>query len=219
MWADGEAWNFGNGWDPGLPEYNYVREVDYGSAAALLVRSEVWQAVGGFDERYAPGYYEDADLCFAARDLGWRVMYEPKAVVVHVEGGTMGTDEAVGGKRYQVVNRPKFVEKWSEALKDQVADPAWERAHEASDRNRGPAVLVIDHRVPAPDRDAGSQRMWRILEAFRELGCRVTLLPDDGHANEPYTSRLQSIGVEVLTGPIVVPERIAGLAPACRWRC
>ena len=78
VWADGEAWNFGNGWDPGLPEYNYVREVDYGSAAALLVRSEVWQAVGGFDARYAPGYYEDADLCFAARDLGWRVMTSPR---------------------------------------------------------------------------------------------------------------------------------------------
>jgi GT2 family glycosyltransferase/SAM-dependent methyltransferase/glycosyltransferase involved in cell wall biosynthesis len=211
VWREGEAWNFGNGEDPGQPEYNYVREVDYCSAAAMLVRAELWQAVGGFDKRYAPGYYEDADLCFAAREQGWRVMYEPKALVMHVEGGAMGTDEAVGGKRYQVINRPKFVDKWREALKDQAADPAWEHAHAASDRCPGPVVLVVDHRVPAPDRDAGSQRMWRILEAFKELGCRVTLLPDDGNPNEPYTSKLQAMGVEVLAGPIVVPERIAGL--------
>ena len=70
VWRDGSAWNFGRGEDPSLPEFNYVREVDYGSAAALLVRSEVWRAVGGFDERYAPAYYEDTDLCFAARALG-----------------------------------------------------------------------------------------------------------------------------------------------------
>ena len=211
VWQEGVAWNFGNLQDHGKPEYNYVREVDYGSAAALLVRSEVWRAVGGFDERYAPGYYEDADLCFAARDLGWRVLYEPKALVMHVEGGAMGTDPSVGGKRYQRINQPKFVEKWSEALKDQVAHPAWERAHAASDRCRGPVVLVVDHRVPAPNRDAGSQRMWRILKAFKELGCRVTLLPDDGRAAEPYTSKLQGMGIEVLAGPIVVPERIAGM--------
>jgi len=211
VWREGQAWNFGNGQDPAQPEYNYVREVDYGSAASLLVRSEVWRAVGGFDERYSPGYYEDTDLCFAARALGWRVLYEPRALVMHVEGAAMGTDESAGGKRHQPINREKFVDKWREALEHQVAQPAWERAHAASDRCRGPVVLVVDHRVPAPDRDAGSQRMWRILEAFRELGCRVTLLPDDGVASEPYTSDLQAMGVEVLAGPIVVPERIAGL--------
>ena len=32
---------------------------------------------GGFDERFAPMYYEDADLCFEARERGLRVMYEP----------------------------------------------------------------------------------------------------------------------------------------------
>ncbi len=211
VWQEGVAWNFGNGQNPWNPEYNYVREVDYGSAAALLVRAEVWRALGGFDERYAPGYYEDADLCFAARELGWRVMYEPKALVMHHEGGSMGTDEKVGGKRHQAINQPKFAAKWRAALADQVAGPAWERAHRASDRSRGPSVLVVDHRVPAPDRDAGSQRMWRMLQSFKELGCRVTLLPDDGQAIEPYTSKLQGMGIEVLAGPIVVPERIAGL--------
>ena len=37
-------------------------------------------------------YYEDTDLCFEARERGLRVLYEPAAVVVHVEGATAGND-------------------------------------------------------------------------------------------------------------------------------
>jgi O-antigen biosynthesis protein len=210
VWREGIPWNFGRGEDPANPEYNYVRDVDYGSAAALLVRADVWRAVGGFDERFVPGYFEDTDLCFAARAHGWRVVFEPNAVVVHVEGGAMGTDETAGLKRHQQLNQPKFAEKWRDALRDQPGDPAWKRAHMASDRRREPCVLVVDHRVPTPDRDSGSLRMWRMLEGFVELGCRVSFLPDDANAPEPYTSRLQGMGVEVLAGQVVVPERVAG---------
>jgi GT2 family glycosyltransferase/SAM-dependent methyltransferase len=211
VWRDGVPWNFGRGRDVRMAEYNYAREVDYGSAAALLVRAEVWQAAGGFDERFVPGYFEDADLCFTARALGWRVMYEPKAVVLHVEGGSMGVDESAGLKRFQEINRPKFVEKWHDALQEQPGNASLERAHMASDRRRGPCVLVVDHHVPTPDRDAGSLRMWHILEGLLEMGCRVTFLPDDSDPMEPYTSRLQGMGVEMLVGPVVVPERVAGL--------
>jgi GT2 family glycosyltransferase/SAM-dependent methyltransferase/glycosyltransferase involved in cell wall biosynthesis len=211
VWRGGVPWNYGNGMEAHQPEYNYVREVDYGSAAALLVRSELWEAAGGFDERYAPGYFEDADLCFTARSLGWRVLYEPRAVVLHHEGGTMGTDTSVGGKRHQELNQPKFAEKWRAELEKQPADPSWENAHLASSRTRGPFVLVVDHRIPSPDRDSGSLRMWSILEALLELGCRVVFLPDDHQPVEPYSTRLRGIGVEVLDGPVVVPERIAAM--------
>jgi GT2 family glycosyltransferase len=57
-------------------------EVSFGSGAALLVRREAWDAVGGFDERYFM-YYEDIDLCLRANahgvptmiDAGWRVRH------------------------------------------------------------------------------------------------------------------------------------------------
>ncbi len=211
VFSDGSGWNFGRGRDPDGPEFNYMREVDYGSAACLLVRAEVWRELGGFDERYLPMYYEDTDLCFAAREAGHSVVYEPRAAVHHVEGATAGTDTDSGGKRFQELNRAKFTEKWASRLAaDQLPASPW-AVRRASDRNRGPHVLVIDHRVPSPDRDSGSVRMWELLKALLELGCRVTFLPDNHLRWEPYSDGLQSMGVEVLYSPFSVPAEIAAI--------
>jgi GT2 family glycosyltransferase/glycosyltransferase involved in cell wall biosynthesis/SAM-dependent methyltransferase len=211
VWHGGKPWNYGRGHDAGAPEYNYVREVDYGSAAALLVRADLWRDAGGFDERFAPGYFEDADLCFTARELGWRVMYEPQAVVVHVEGGAMGTDTASGGKRHQELNQPKFAAKWSAALQKQPTDACHENAFLASNRRSGPHVLVVDHRVPAPDRDSGSLRMWNMLENLRELGCCVSFMPDDGSPYEPYGRELQARGIQLLYGSPPIGPHLAAM--------
>jgi GT2 family glycosyltransferase/glycosyltransferase involved in cell wall biosynthesis len=215
VWRDGEPWLFGHGHSADAPEYNYVREIDYGSAAALLVRGEAWRAAGGFDTRFDPCYFEDTDLCFTARRLGWRVLYEPRATVVHVAGATMGTEPSVGYKRYQQWNQPKFIEKWSAALQRQPERSAEDTAL-SSDRRDGPQVLVIDHRVPTPDRDSGSLRMWSILTNLLELGCRVAFLPDDLQPLEPYSSRLRGMGVKVLDGPVAVPAHVASLSSRLR---
>jgi O-antigen biosynthesis protein len=200
VFRDGSGWNFGNGGDPAFHEFNYVREVDYGSAACLLVRRDAWEQVGGYDERFTPMYYEDVDLCFGLRANGWRVLYEPTASVIHHEGATAGTDLSSGSKRFQDLNRPKLVEKWrAELERDQLPhDPR--NVRRASNRAPGPHVLVIDHRVPMPDHDAGSLRMLRLVETLLSLGCRVTFAPDDMCAHHPYTSDLQARGVDVLYG-------------------
>src|SRR5208282_292494 len=70
VWKDGSAWNYGRNQDPRLPEYNYVKDADFVSGASIAVPREIWDEVGGFDERYAPAYYEDTDLAFTIRSHG-----------------------------------------------------------------------------------------------------------------------------------------------------
>ncbi|HVJ97475.1 MAG TPA: glycosyltransferase family 2 protein [Acidimicrobiia bacterium] len=66
--------------DPGRP-----RMVDWVSGAAVWLRRDALDAVGGWDERYFM-YCEDLDLCWRVRGAGWTIAYEPDGVVVHVQG-------------------------------------------------------------------------------------------------------------------------------------
>jgi N-acetylglucosaminyl-diphospho-decaprenol L-rhamnosyltransferase len=63
------------------------RDVDWVSGAAVWLRRAALTSVGGWDERYFM-YVEDVDLCWQLRQRGWRVGYEPGAVVTHVQGAT-----------------------------------------------------------------------------------------------------------------------------------
>jgi O-antigen biosynthesis protein len=212
VWRDGTGANYGRGEDPDSCHYQYRREIDYGSAAALMVRIDFWREVGGFDERFLPMYYEDTDLCFEARSRGYRVMYEPRAHVIHVEGATAGTDESAGHKRHQELNRPKFVEKWEELLAAEHLPNDQGSLWLGATRRRTPRVLVVDHRLPTWDRDSGGLRMRGIVEALLGLGCHVTFLPDNLAPLEPYTRELQRMGVEVLYG-IELPGELRRIGP------
>jgi O-antigen biosynthesis protein len=213
VWRDGTGMNYGRGDVADHFQYEYRRETDYGSAAALMVSTELWQEVGGFDERYLPMYYEDADLCFEARERGLRVLYEPEAVVVHIEGATAGNDVESGHKRHQERNRSKFVEKWRHRLESEHLRDAPTNVRAAANRHRGPHVLVVDHLVPMWDRDAGSLRMLKIMQALIALGARVTFMPDNFTPLQPYTRALQRIGVEVLYGQLNVNAELETIAP------
>jgi len=202
IWKDGSGWNYGRYDDPDKPEYNFVREVDYCSGAALLVRGDLFKKLGGFDRRFKPGYYEDVDLCFSIRKLGYKVLYQPKSTIIHFEGVTGGVSIGSGIKRYQEVNRPKFYEKWKEALKEHYdADPM--NLFSARTRGMGLNILIIDHYVPEFDKDSGSCRMHNILKILIELGHKVTFVGDNLVKLEPYTEILQQYGIEVLYAPYV----------------
>jgi len=198
IWSNGDGWNYGRLENPQDPEYNFVREVDYCSGASLLVRTEAFAAVGGFNQEYAPAYYEDADLCFALREAGYSVLYEPRSEVVHYEGVTSGTDISSGTKRYQAINRHKFVKRWAGELANHF-EPQPPNAYAAARRLLGKkAVLIIDTHVPMYDRDAGSLRLFEIIKILRNDGNRVVFLPDNLARMEPYSEQLQALGVEVI---------------------
>jgi GT2 family glycosyltransferase len=199
VWRDGTGWNYGRLEDPAHPDYNYVREVDYVSGACLAVPRSLFEEIGGFDTRYAPAYYEDADLAFETRQRGRKVVYQPDSTVIHYEGVSHGTDEEAGVKSYQPRNREIFVGKWRKQLSVQHEsghDPFIARDRPA----QRPTILVVDHHVPQYDQDAGSRATYHYLKLFVDLGLRVVFLPGDFHPREPYTHELQQLGVAVLYG-------------------
>lgn len=116
IFNDASGWNYGRLQDPSDPEFQQNRAVDYCSGASLMIRRDLWQQLGGFDSRYAPAYYEDTDLCFAAQAAGFDVVYCHESVVVHHEGITAGTDTQSGYKAYQTLNQQKFFDKWQTKL-------------------------------------------------------------------------------------------------------
>ena len=71
-----------SGWDR-----DQAADVDWASGALLLVRRRTFEALGGFDERFFM-FMEDVDLCWRARQAGWRTSIEPAAVAVHVVGAS-----------------------------------------------------------------------------------------------------------------------------------
>jgi GT2 family glycosyltransferase len=202
IWQDASGWNYGKFDDPGKPEYNYLRDVDYCSAAAVMIPKALFESAGGFDSRYAPGYYEDTDLAFKVRQAGYRVLYQPLSEVIHHEGATGGTDISTGAKKHQEINRSTFAEVWSDELAKRPANgdiTFLQRPRTASGKN----ILVIDHHLPMPDRDSGSLRMFQILKILQRLGHRVTFLPDNLADMPPYTCELQKRGIQVVHYPYV----------------
>ncbi len=202
IWSDASGWNYGRLDDPEKPEYNYVKDADYISGAAIMLSSKLWKEIGGFDERFAPAYCEDSDLAFEVRRHGKRVVYQPKSVVTHFEGISNGTDvTGTGLKRYQVVNAEKFKEKWKDELKKQCVNTGDPDPFTARDRSQGKkCIVIVDHYVPTWDQDAGSKTTFQYIKMFLKKGFNVKFVGDNFRHDEPYSSILEQLGVEILYG-------------------
>ena len=157
VFANGDAANWGNRRAASLPELQFAREVIIVRPACLLVRRDIFMAVGGFDLRYAPAYYEDVDLCFAVRRMGYRVMYQPLCRVVHVEGATAGNDVQVGIKRFQQIKSRQSSWRGGERNSITSAQPIVMRSSQTDGKV---GIPLYQHQLPHPDQD--SARLARL---------------------------------------------------------
>lgn len=86
-------------------EVNTPGEVSWTTGAALAIRRDVFQQVGGFDTCYSGGYFEDVDLCLKVRGAGYQVWYEPACQLVHSVGSTAGNP-------HFMQNAKRFYDTW-----------------------------------------------------------------------------------------------------------
>ncbi len=201
VWRLGDGWNWGRNRDPNEPAFCFLRDADWVSGAALMIERTLFDELGGFDEYYAPAYYEDTDLAFRVRALGKRVVVQPASEIVHLEGVSAGTDTAgTGMKRFQVINHAKFYRRWKDTLiTHRFNGQQPELEAERSVRRR---AFFIDDSVPTPDQDAGSNAAVEHMRSLLALGYKVTFLAADNMAMiPPYTGQLQKLGVECLYHP------------------
>jgi GT2 family glycosyltransferase len=113
LWRDASTSPPWVGEAPSPNAFDQTRAVDYCGTSSLLVRSQLWDAIGGLDDRFYPAYYVDVDLAMSIRELGFVVLYQPVSRIRHHSG-------ASGHLRWRTFiaerNRQLFVSKWTSVL-------------------------------------------------------------------------------------------------------
>ncbi|MEL6551563.1 MAG: glycosyltransferase family 2 protein [Pseudomonadota bacterium] len=80
-----------------------IREVDVVGGCFMLMRTELWRRLGGFDLRYFM-YGEEADLCLRAKAMGYRPMITPDAEIMHLEGASSPSE----ARKYQMIAKARM---------------------------------------------------------------------------------------------------------------
>jgi glycosyltransferase involved in cell wall biosynthesis len=144
-----------------------------------MARADILRALGGFDDAYAPAYFEDTDLCVRMRAAGHRVVYDPAVVVHHLE---FGSAPATAAARAQMARGRETFRRAHAAFLD--TRPA-----------QTPQALLAARSVPVPQRPVlfilaespvrlagnGAARALAIIGAMAAAGHQVTVYPLDGN--------------------------------------
>jgi hypothetical protein len=108
------------------PISNEIRRYDWLSGASMLIRREVFEQAGLFDEGYFL-YYEETDFCIRAAKCGWQCWYVPESRIVHLVGKSTGVTGGTRLKRrpaYWFESRHRYYTKHHGRLYGSMADLA-----------------------------------------------------------------------------------------------
>jgi GT2 family glycosyltransferase len=90
--------------------------VDQPAAAALMIRRDAFEDVGGFDEQFYPAWYEDVDFCRRVKEKGWEIYFAPNAKFVHEGGYSAGAMGAEHFLRSYYGNQLRYARKHFRAI-------------------------------------------------------------------------------------------------------
>ena len=212
IWRDGACAGVGRGADPEAAEFQFRRDVDYGSGAFLMIRRSAFERLGGLDEAFAPAYYEETDFCMRLREAGLRVVYEPCALIWHFEFGSASSAEAA--LALQREHHQVFVDRHRARLQSghlERGAPAIEARMRSAQRR----LLIIEDQVPYADLGAGYPRALELIRAARAAGWFVTLYPTVYPDADYATAYAGALPPEV---EIAAERGAAGLAPFMQER-
>ena len=97
-------------WQSDIKNTIYIRSYNALTAACLMLKKEIFEAAGGFDEGYINGF-EDVDLCLKLREAGYKLIFNPKSIIFHFE------EKTAGRKKHDIENINRFMEKWRHKYK------------------------------------------------------------------------------------------------------
>jgi len=156
--------------------------VAYASGCSLLVDRDLYDSLGGFDERFYPAYFEDADLSRRIWDAGRVVAVTPSSIVQHVESHS--TNSILKEVLFDA-SRDTFESKW--ASSPDIGRDLPESL---------PRIVYVDDCVPRAQSGSGLGRARSAIEAFASLGVFVQMVPvNDRFRPFDLDQSLRSAGV------------------------
>lgn len=173
---DGSTHGIGVGEDPFTTPYRQSFEVDYVSGAFLCTRKNLFTSLDGFDPRFSPAYYEDADYCFRLRALGFKTLFEPNALILHIQHASSETHTDAHALISR--NKPIFAQRH---LFTNTDTPRIEQKLEQKSRHgsaiTAARILFIDDFLPIASRGQGLPRSDHIVRSLHAMGHSLSIAP------------------------------------------
>lgn len=216
-WPLGLAHHHGQG-ERDEGQWDAPRIVEGVTGAAMALRREVLDTIGLLDEAFWPGYFEDADLCYRAREAGFEIGYVPHAVLTHAE--TTSLDDVVtlsrayhrGRLRFVLkhLSPPRFLDEFVPA--ERVLLRELGHGHVGNLLRVSYLEAIADAAVILPDR-------WRaeIDQVDRVLSALQGLLLAGRHTLVPPLQEFEFRSSVPVVGSLLARLRLLWYSVAARW--
>ena len=104
-----------------IKEFENIKEVDCINGYSFMIKKNIYHEAGGFDNNYTPAFYEETDMCFRVRNLGYKIMAVPGTNIKHYEEHGVSSrnmfikyfHKQIHTKVLTKRNRDYFIKKWS----------------------------------------------------------------------------------------------------------